>query len=66
MIDAFQVAVGATIERVQTVLAAPGEKPAADVTVVLRLTGGGIEDQRNAVMRFVHENDEWLILEEGM
>ncbi|MHC4249443.1 MAG: hypothetical protein ACYS9X_09995 [Planctomycetota bacterium] len=38
---------------------------AADATVMLKLTASGMEDRRTATMQLVHEDGEWLILNEG-
>jgi hypothetical protein len=42
----------------------PGVR-AADATVLLKLTASGMEDRRTATMQLVHENGEWLVLNEG-
>ncbi|MHC5053523.1 MAG: Cif family virulence factor [Planctomycetota bacterium] len=42
----------------------PGTR-AADATVMLKLTASGMEDRRTATMQLVHEDGEWLILNEG-
>ena len=42
----------------------PGTR-AADATVMLKLTASGTEDRRTATMQLVHEEGEWLILNEG-
>ena len=38
----------------------------AEATVLIELTVLGIQDRRTTKMRFVREDGEWLILEEGL
>ena len=38
---------------------------AVDATVMLKLTAFGTEDRRTATMQLVHEDGEWLVLNEG-
>ena len=59
----FPGKVSLVLQRI-TLLPSQGVR-AADATVMLKLTSFGVEDRRTATMQLVHENGEWLVLNEG-
>jgi len=59
----FPGKVSLTLQRI-TLLPSQGVR-AADATVALKLTSPGAEDRRAATMQLVHEDGEWLVLNEG-
>ena len=62
-IEDFPGKVSLALQRI-TLLPSQGIR-AADATVVLKLTSSGVEDRRTATMQLVHEDGEWLVLNEG-
>jgi ketosteroid isomerase-like protein len=66
-LDAFPGKVSLTIQKIQTTRSTLIDATAgADVTVLLAITvPDGKEDRRDAVMKFVNQDGEWLVLDEG-
>ena len=65
-IRSFPGAVELSLQRISlTRTPGPRATSAADVTVLLKLAAEAHEDRRSATMKFVFEDGQWLILEEG-